>query len=111
MNTSGVFYLDAPLVMFYLYVFNGVGLLTLLGMALAFMLLSQSKSRRLGFIGLGLCTAPAFYFFLMPRAVRAMGQELPQSLQLFLLGGFGVACLAAPCFGGIALRRRQRGSA
>ena len=59
MNGSGIFYIDAPLVMFYLYVFNGLGLLTLLGVCLSFALMGRRTSRKSGLIALGLNALPA----------------------------------------------------
>ncbi|MDO9588648.1 MAG: hypothetical protein Q8R45_03960 [Brevundimonas sp.] len=107
MNGSGIFSIDAPLVMFYLYVFNGLGLLTLLGICLAVGLMGRHTSRKSGFITLVLSALPALYFFVMPRAVAATGKEPSQPIELALLAGFGAACLASPIFGGIALGRRE----
>lgn len=107
MNGSGIFSIDAPLVMFYLYVFNGMGLLTLLGLCLSVVLMGRRNTRKSGIIALALSALPALYFFIIPMAVSAAGEEPSQSVGLALFAGFGAACLASPVFGGIALGRRE----
>ena len=108
MNSSGIFSFDAPLVMFCLFVFNGVGLLTLLGLILAGVLLLNSNSRRTGIFALALTALPLPYFFLMPKAVEATGREPSEALQIAFFVGFVATCLIGPGSALVAFRRQRR---
>ena len=105
MNSSGLLFNDLALVCFYLYVFNGGCLATLVGWVFC-VAGWKARDRWLTF-GLGVgCLAPVAYIFALSAIANAStGIENSNTGFIFGMGGFAISAIAAPV--AAFLTRRQ----
>lgn len=107
MNGSGLLFSDLAMVCFFLYVFNGGWLATLLGMG--FCIIGwRARARWLSLVIGIACLAPVGYIFMLSLAAAHTFVATSDPASLIGIAGFAMSVLAAPIAAFITLRRGAR---
>lgn len=111
MTGSGIFFTDAALVSFMVYVFLGGWLVTLAGLALSIMVMSQPGRRVRGVVLAIGCFAPAAYIALWALLDRFApgGPSTTDILTYAVMAGLAVCVFGAPLAAMACIVRAPKG--
>lgn len=111
MNGSGVFSIDAPIVLFLVYFFNGGIFLTLGGLVQSVVMLLRPHFRRAGFVALGLVPLPLIYFYMVTALASIIEGSPPDAVYMIAVFGILATALASLLYGVIVMNTQKRGPA